>query len=98
MLSAWGIMAGLTLLALSLGLQASLLGVRAGIEGFSTEVTGLIMSGYPVGLIAGIAIVPKLLPRMGHGPLFAFQQSPGRPHGIAPIRVMATTPPRMASP
>ena len=71
MLSAWGIMAGLTLLALSLGLQASLLGVRAGIEGFSTEVTGLIMSGYPVGLIAGIAIVPKLLPRMGHGPLFA---------------------------
>ena len=48
MLAAWGIMAGLTLLALSLGLQASLLGVRAGIEGFSTEVTGLTNSAKDV--------------------------------------------------
>ena len=71
MLGAWGILAGLTLLALSLGLQASLMGVRAGIEGFPTEVTGLIMSGYPVGLLVGIALVPKLLPRVGHGQLFA---------------------------
>lgn len=71
MLAAWVILTGLTLLAVSLGLQASLLGVRAEIEGFPTEVTGLIMSGYLVGLLAGVALIPKLLPRLGHGALFA---------------------------
>lgn len=35
------------------GLQGSLLGLRASLEGFATIVTGLIMSGYYLGFVAG---------------------------------------------
>lgn len=48
------------------GLQATLIGVRASIEGFGTTITGLVMSGYFLGLIAGCNIVPKMVGRVGH--------------------------------
>jgi len=49
----WALFLGLGLILLGNGLQATLIGVRASIEGFGTSVTGLIMSGYFIGLIAG---------------------------------------------
>ena len=62
----WALFLGLGLIMLANGLQATLLGVRASIEGFGLSVTGLVMSGYFIGLIAGCQMVPKIVGRVGH--------------------------------
>jgi MFS family permease len=45
--------------------------VRATLEGFSTVVTGLVMSGYYVGYLSGTQIAPRALRRVGHVRVFA---------------------------
>ena len=62
----WALFLGMGLIMLGNGLQATLLGVRASIEDFGTTITGLVMSGYFLGLIAGCNIVPKMVGRVGH--------------------------------
>jgi MFS family permease len=64
--SSWALLLGMALLMIGNGLQGSLLGVRASLEGFPTEVIGLLMSGYYVGFLAGSTLTPKLLARVGH--------------------------------
>jgi MFS family permease len=59
------------LLTLGAGLQATLLGVRATLEGFSTLVTGAVMTGYYVGFVIGSVAAPKLVRRVGHIRVFA---------------------------
>jgi MFS family permease len=53
------------------GLQGTLLGVRAGIEGFSTFSTGIMMSGYFIGMFAGSLLAPILVNRVGHIRVFS---------------------------
>jgi len=48
-----------------------LLGVRADIEGFATAVTGLVMSGFYAGLLAGAVFAPRLIGQVGHVRVFA---------------------------
>lgn len=48
------------------GLQGTLLGVRATIEGFDTTAIGLIMSLYYLGYMLGSYYVPKMVSRVGH--------------------------------
>ena len=62
----WALFFGMGMIMLGNGLQATLLGVRASIENFGTTVTGLIMSGYFLGLIAGCYAVPRIVGRVGH--------------------------------
>lgn len=62
----WALFLGMGLIMLGNGLQATLLGVRASMEGFGTTVTGLVMSAYFLGLIGGCNIVPKMVGRVGH--------------------------------
>jgi MFS family permease len=62
---------GMALLTLGAGLQATLLGVRATLEGFSTLVTGAVMTGYYVGFVIGSVAAPKLVRRVGHIRVFA---------------------------
>lgn len=62
----WALFCGMGLIMLGNGLQGTLLGVRASLEGFSTTITGLVMSGYFMGLILGCNIVPKMVRRVGH--------------------------------
>ncbi len=62
----WALFLGLGLIMLGNGLQGSLLGLRASMEGFDVTTTGLVMSGYFIGLLAGAAIVPKFVARVGH--------------------------------
>jgi len=64
--NSWALLLGMAFIMLGNGLQGSLLGVRAMIEGFSVSVTGLVMSGYFLGLVAGSIIVPKIIRRVGH--------------------------------
>ncbi len=53
------------------GLQGTLLGVRAGIEGFSTFTTGILMSGYFIGMFIGSLVTPVLVNRVGHIRVFS---------------------------
>lgn len=66
----WALLLGMGLIMLGNGLQASLLGVRASMENFGTTITGLMMSGYFLGLIFGCNITPVLVKRVGHIRIF----------------------------
>ncbi len=69
--SAWPLLLGLAILMLGNGLQGTLLGVRATLEGFSTQTTGYVMTGYYVGFLLGSFIGPKLVKNVGHIRVFA---------------------------
>ena len=69
--SAWALLLGIALIMLGNGLQGTLLGVRATLEGFGTGTTGLVMTGYFAGFLAGSMIVPRLLANVGHIRVFA---------------------------
>jgi MFS family permease len=56
---------------LGAGLQGTLLGLRATLEGFPTPVTGTIMSCYYVGYLLGTAAAPRMLRQIGHIRVFA---------------------------
>ncbi len=64
--SVWALLLGVGLFMMGSGLQGSLLGVRATTEGFSTLMTGIIMSAYFAGFLVGSAVVPRLVSRVGH--------------------------------
>ncbi|MCH6588568.1 MAG: MFS transporter, partial [Proteobacteria bacterium] len=69
--SSWALFLGIALIMLGNGLQGSLLGLRASLEGFPTAVTGFVMSAYFVGFLAGSTLVPRLVKRVGHIRVFA---------------------------
>ncbi len=69
--SCWALLFGLGLMMLGNGLQGSLLGLRASLEGFSNTTTGLVMTGYFLGFMFGSTLVPKLLGNVGHVRVFA---------------------------
>jgi MFS family permease len=58
-------------LMLGAGLQGTLLGLRATLEGFPAPVTGVIMSCYYVGYLVGTTAAPRLLRQVGHVRVFA---------------------------
>ena len=70
-LSSWALFLGIAFIMLGNGLQGSLLGVRAELEGFPTAVTGLVMTGYYAGFLVGSTVVPRLVTRVGHIRVFA---------------------------
>ncbi len=65
------LVAGLALLLVGVGLLGTLLGVRAALATFGNWETGLIMSGYYAGYIAGTMLVPRLIRNVGHIRCFA---------------------------
>jgi len=67
----WPLLLGMGVLMLGAGLQSTLLGVRATLEGFPTPITGVIMSCYYVGYLLGTVAAPRLLRRVGHIRVFA---------------------------
>jgi MFS family permease len=64
--SVWALLVGIALLMAGSGLQGSLLGVRAAEDGFSSLMTGVVMSSYFAGFLMGFAVVPRLVKRVGH--------------------------------
>ncbi len=70
-LSVWPLFLAIALLMLGNGLQASLIGIRAGIEGFATATIGTVMSGYYAGFMMGAIGTPKLVSRVGHVRVYA---------------------------
>ena len=64
--SSWPLFLGLGLMMLGNGLQSSLLGLRAATEGFGTGTTGLVMSCYYFGFLAGSLLTPRMVQNVGH--------------------------------
>lgn len=71
LVAAWGLFAALTLLMVGNGLVGVLVGVRSELEGFDTNVTGLIMAAYFAGFLAGSQTTPGIMARVGHIRVFA---------------------------
>lgn len=65
------LLVSVAVLLLGNGLLSTLLGLRAPVEGFSTALTGVIMSAYFGGFAAGSAVGPALIARSGHIRAFA---------------------------
>jgi MFS family permease len=59
------------LLMVGNGLQGTLLGVRGGIEGFSTFEMSIVMSAYFAGFLGGSRVAPEMIRRVGHVRVFA---------------------------
>src|ERR1700731_4675940 len=70
-ITTWPLLLGMAILMLGAGLQGTILGLRATLEGFPTPVTGLVMACYYVGYLLGTLIAPRLLRRVGHVRVFA---------------------------
>jgi MFS family permease len=69
--ASWAILLGIGFMMLANGLQGTLLGVRASLEGFSTFTTGIMMSGYFIGIFIGSFVAPILVKRVGHIRVFS---------------------------
>jgi MFS family permease len=69
--TAWALFLGLGMMMLGNGLQGSLLGIRAVEAAFPTAVTGLVMSGYYIGFLAGSVLTPKVVRNVGHVRVFS---------------------------
>src|SRR5712672_1566653 len=67
----WPLLLGMGVLVLGAGLQGTLLGLRATLEGFPTPVIGVIMSCYYVGYLLGTFGAPRLVRKVGHIRVFA---------------------------
>ena len=68
---AWPFFVGTALIMVANGLQGTLIALRAALEGFSLAATGMVMSGYFLGLLAGSLLSARLVRRVGHVPVFA---------------------------
>lgn len=69
--ASWALLLGMLLLMVGNGLQGTLLGVRGGIEGFSTLEMSVIMSAYFAGFLFGSRLAPEMIRRVGHVRVFA---------------------------
>lgn len=69
--ASWALLLGFGILMLGDGLQGMLLPLRAFREGFSTTMTGLMMSLFYAGFLGGSIWAPKIVQRVGHIRVFA---------------------------
>jgi MFS family permease len=69
--SVWALPLGMMLVMIGNGMQATLMGVRGGIEGFGTLQLSIITSAYFLGFLAGSRATPEMIRRVGHVRVFA---------------------------
>ncbi|MCW8354401.1 hypothetical protein N5P32_00120 [Marinomonas pontica] len=67
----WALLLGIVLIMLGNGMHFTLIGLRGGIEGFSSAELAIITSGYYVGFLSGARFTPLLIRRVGHVRVFA---------------------------
>lgn len=65
-LTTWGLFAGLSVLLVGVGLFATLIGVRAELEGFNTVSIGVIGAAYYAGFVAGSRLTLHIVGTVGH--------------------------------
>jgi MFS family permease len=69
--SVWALLLGMCLLMIGNGMQGTLLGIRGGIEDFSTFQMSIVMSAYFAGFLGGSRMAPGMIRRVGHVRVFA---------------------------
>ncbi|MCG7626659.1 MFS transporter [Epibacterium sp. MM17-32] len=69
--SVWALLAGVVLIMLGNGMHFTLMGLRGGMEGFSSAELSIITSGYFLGFLSGARFSPILIQRVGHVRVFA---------------------------
>ena len=69
--SSWALLLGILMLMLGNGMQGTLLGIRGGIEGFTTGEMSYVMSAYFLGFLFGSRMAPNMIRRVGHVRVFA---------------------------
>ncbi len=69
--SVWALLLGIVLIMLGNGMHFTLIGLRGGIEGFSSAELAIVTSGYFVGFLSGARLSPVLIGRVGHVRVFA---------------------------
>ena len=67
----WALFFGVGMMMLANGLQGSLIGVRASLEGYAAFSAGFIMTGYYAGFLSGALIIPQRIKNVGHVRTFA---------------------------
>lgn len=80
-LAVWPLFLAIGLLMLGNGLQSSLIGFRADLEGFATVTVGVVMTGYFAGFLVGSLTTPLFVSRVGHIRVYA---------GLASLASVAT--------
>jgi MFS family permease len=65
------LLTGVAILSVGHGLHGSLVGVRSSAEGFNATTTGIIMSGYYLGLLISSMVTPGIIRSVGHIRVFA---------------------------
>jgi MFS family permease len=69
--SVWALLLGIVLIMLGNGMHFTLIGLRGGIEGFSSTELSIVTSGYFLGFLSGARFTPVLIQRVGHVRVFA---------------------------
>ncbi|WP_296417561.1 MFS transporter [Pseudooctadecabacter sp.] len=69
--TSWALFLGMFMLMVGNGLQGTLLGVRGGLENFSTFEMSIVMSAYFLGFLGGSRLAPEMIRRVGHVRVFA---------------------------
>lgn len=67
----WTLLLGMALLMLGAGLQGTLIGLRASMEGFSTFLAGVVLAAYYFGYLGGSVLAPRLVATVGHIRVFS---------------------------
>lgn len=67
----WALLLGIVLIMLGNGMHFTLIGLRGGIEGFSSVALAVITSGYFLGFLSGARLTPVMIRRVGHVRVFA---------------------------
>jgi len=71
LVATWTLLLGMALLMLGAGLQGTLVGLRASLEGFPTWLAGVVLAAYYFGYMGGSVITPTLVASVGHIRVFA---------------------------
>jgi MFS family permease len=67
----WPLMVAILLMSIGNGLQGSLIGVQAAVANFSSTTTGIIASGFSLGLFLSAIFTPNIVRAVGHIRVFA---------------------------
>lgn len=67
----WPLLFGILALMIGHGLQGTLLSLGTALAGFPTALSGIVLAGYFLGLLAGSLSVQHLVTRVGHVRVFA---------------------------
>jgi MFS family permease len=67
----WALLLGIVLIMLGNGMHFTLIGLRGGIEGFSSTELAIVTSGYFLGFLSGARGTPLMIQRVGHVRVFA---------------------------